>query len=61
MPDQISLTFLGTAAGKPSTTRHSAGRNVSCLAMKLDNKMFVFSISLFLVDADEGILMSIAG
>lgn len=39
MPDSITVTFLGTAAGRPSTTRNTAGRNVSCLAMKLDNKL----------------------
>ncbi|GAA5914163.1 hypothetical protein JCM6882_004943 [Rhodosporidiobolus microsporus] len=42
MPDQISVTFLGTAAGKPSQTR-----NVSSLVVKLDSKLWVF-------DAGEG-------
>ncbi|GAA5909182.1 ribonuclease Z [Sporobolomyces salmoneus] len=37
MPDQISLTFLGTAAGRPSPTR-----NVSSLAVKIDSKLWVF-------------------
>ncbi|GAA5835984.1 hypothetical protein JCM11251_006619 [Rhodosporidiobolus azoricus] len=42
MPDQISVTFLGTAAGKPSQTR-----NVSSLVVKLDGNLWVF-------DAGEG-------
>ncbi|GAA6044178.1 hypothetical protein JCM8097_007223 [Rhodosporidiobolus ruineniae] len=42
MPDHISVTFLGTAAGKPSQTR-----NVSSLVVKLDSKLWVF-------DAGEG-------
>ncbi|GAA5968354.1 hypothetical protein JCM3765_002913 [Sporobolomyces pararoseus] len=37
MPDQISLTFLGTAAGRPSPSR-----NVSSLAVKIDSKIWVF-------------------
>jgi len=37
MPDSISLTFLGTAAGRPSTTR-----NVSSLGVKIDSKIWVF-------------------
>ncbi|GAA5942675.1 hypothetical protein JCM3775_003675 [Rhodotorula graminis] len=36
-PDTISVTFLGTAAGRPSTTR-----NVSSLVVKLDSKLWVF-------------------
>ncbi|KAI5475949.1 ribonuclease Z [Pseudohyphozyma bogoriensis] len=42
MPDQINLTFLGTAAGRPCQTR-----NVSSLAIKLDRAIWV-------VDAGEG-------
>ncbi|GAA5981433.1 hypothetical protein JCM11641_004761 [Rhodosporidiobolus odoratus] len=42
MPDHISVTFLGTAAGKPSHTR-----NVSSLVVKLDSRLWVF-------DAGEG-------
>ncbi|SCZ90500.1 BZ3500_MvSof-1268-A1-R1_Chr9g10857 [Microbotryum saponariae] len=41
MPDSISVTFLGTAAGKPSPTR-----NVSSLAIKVDKAIWV-------VDAGE--------
>ncbi|GAA6005809.1 hypothetical protein JCM10207_007237 [Rhodosporidiobolus poonsookiae] len=41
-PDHISVTFLGTAAGKPSQTR-----NVSSLVVKLDSRLWVF-------DAGEG-------
>ncbi|GAA6022678.1 hypothetical protein JCM11491_000562 [Sporobolomyces phaffii] len=40
-PDHISLTFLGTAAGRPSPSR-----NVSALAIKLDARVWV-------VDAGE--------
>ncbi|GAA5993280.1 hypothetical protein JCM10908_001409 [Rhodotorula pacifica] len=40
--DSISVTFLGTAAGRPCTTR-----NVSSLVLKLDSK-------LWMVDAGEG-------
>ncbi|GAA5823485.1 hypothetical protein JCM3770_004474 [Rhodotorula araucariae] len=36
-PDHMSVTFLGTAAGRPSTTR-----NVSSLVVKLDSKLWVF-------------------
>lgn len=36
MVDQIKLTFLGTAAGKPCATR-----NVSSIALRLDGTMFV--------------------
>ncbi|GJN91448.1 hypothetical protein Rhopal_004471-T1 [Rhodotorula paludigena] len=35
--DHMSVTFLGTAAGRPSTTR-----NVSSLVVKLDSKLWVF-------------------
>ncbi|GAA5867393.1 hypothetical protein JCM1840_002122 [Sporobolomyces johnsonii] len=42
MPDHLSITFLGTAAGRPSLTR-----NVSALVVKLDSKLWVF-------DAGEG-------
>lgn len=42
MPDHISVTFLGTAAGKPSLTR-----NVSSLVVKMDSRLWVF-------DAGEG-------
>ncbi|SCV70101.1 BQ2448_1495 [Microbotryum intermedium] len=41
MPDSISVTFLGTAAGKPCPTR-----NVSSLALKVDKAIWV-------VDAGE--------
>lgn len=34
MPELIQLTFLGTAAGRPSPSR-----NVSSLAIKVDNQM----------------------
>ncbi|GAA5844139.1 hypothetical protein JCM3766R1_003269 [Sporobolomyces carnicolor] len=37
MPDHISVTFLGTAAGRPSPSR-----NVSSLAVKLDARLWVF-------------------
>lgn len=40
--DSISLTFLGTAAGRPCATR-----NVSSLVLKLDSR-------LWMVDAGEG-------
>ncbi|BGP41115.1 hypothetical protein JCM10450v2_005147 [Rhodotorula kratochvilovae] len=36
-PDHMSITFLGTAAGRPSATR-----NVSSLVVKLDSKLWVF-------------------
>ncbi|GAA5867366.1 hypothetical protein JCM8547_003322 [Rhodosporidiobolus lusitaniae] len=41
-PDHISLTFLGTAAGKPCQTR-----NVSSLVVKMDSRLWMF-------DAGEG-------
>ncbi|BGP25569.1 hypothetical protein JCM10295v2_004497 [Rhodotorula toruloides] len=37
--DSIGIIFLGTAAGKPSTTR-----NVSSLAVRLDSKLWVFDV-----------------
>lgn len=42
-PDTMSVTFLGTAAGRPSTTR-----NVSSLVVKLDSKLCVLAPSPFL-------------